>query len=105
MSTPILTGPKRILQKWRQRHELPLIQLEPGPTDDDIDFGNDLDYFRGLLDAIHTNRIYGRGTVAAFPSIMSTTLDVALYLVRKDFPDTAAAELAQWRADIAAAAA
>lgn len=104
MSAPILTGPKRILAKWRQRRDLPIVRLEPGPTDDDIDFGNDVVYFRGLLDAIHTNRIYGRGTVAPFPSIMSTTLDVALFLVRKDFPDQVAGELAQWRADIAAAA-
>ncbi|CQD03628.1 hypothetical protein BN000_00606 [Mycobacterium europaeum] len=105
MSSTIVTGPKKILQKWRDRREPPLLQLEPGPTDDDIEFGNDVDYFRGLLDAIHTNRIYGRGTVAPFPTIMSTTLDIALFLVRKDFPDTVAAELAQWRADIAAAAA
>lgn len=105
MSAPILTGPKRILRKWRQRHELPVIQLDPGPTDDEVEFANDLHYYRDLLDAIHTNRIYRRGPVEAFPSIMSTTLDVALFLVRKDFPDHVAAVLAQWRADIAAAAA
>lgn len=105
MSAPILTGPKRILAKWRQRRELPIIQLEPGPSDDDLDFGNELDYFRGLLDAIHTNRIYGRGTILPFPTIMSTTLDIALVLLRDDFPDPIAADLAGWRAEIAAAAA
>jgi hypothetical protein len=104
VSSPILTGPKRILARWRQRHQ-PVLQLEPVMTDDDVDFHSDLHYFRDLLEAIHTRSIYERAPIAAFPTIMSTTLDIALYLVRKDFPDDVAAELARWRADIAAAAA
>lgn len=105
MSTSSITGPKRILARWRQRREQLVVQLDPGPTDDDIDFANDIDYYRALLDQIHVNHIYGRGTVAAFPTIMSTTLDVALLLIRDDFPDPIEAQLAQWRDDIAAAAA
>lgn len=105
MSASIVTGPKRILARWRQRHELPVVQLDPGPTDDDVDFASDLHYYRDLLEAIHTRSIYEHTPIAAFPTIMSTTLDVALVLIRDDFPDPIEAQLAQWRADIAAAVA
>lgn len=105
MSDPILTGPKRILAKWRQRREPAPLRLDPVMTDDDVDFHSDLHYFRDLLDTIDTRSIYERAPIAGFPTILSTTLDVALYLVRKDFPDQVAGELARWRADIAAAAA
>lgn len=104
MSTSIVTGPKRILQRWRQRRE-PVLRLDPVMTDDDVDFASDLHYYRDLLDAIHTRSIYERAPIAAFPTIMSTTLDVALVLVRDDFPDPIEAQLVQWRADIAAAVA
>lgn len=92
MSSPIVTGPKRIMQKWRQRR-------------DDAEFTNDMHHFRDLLDGIHDQQARTRGPVDVFPTIMSTTLDIALYLAARDFPDPIAAELAQWRADIAAAAA
>lgn len=105
MSDSILTGPRRILAKWRQRREPAPLRLDPVMTDDDVEFHSDLHYFRDLLDAIDTRSIYERAPIAAFPTILSTTLDVALYLVRKDFPDQAAAALAAWRDDIAAAAA
>lgn len=105
MSSPIVTGPKRILRRWRQRRELPVVQLDPVMTDDDVEFASDLHYYRDLLETIHTRSIYDRAPIAAFPTIMSTTLDIALYLAAQDFPDPVAAELAQWRADIAAAAA
>lgn len=106
MSTPIVTGPKRILRRWRNRHQLPVVQLDPAMTDADVEFASDLHYYRDLLEQIQTNHIYGRSAaLAPFPTILSTTLDIALELVRGDFPDRVAAELAAWRADIAAAAA
>lgn len=80
------------MQKWRQRR-------------DDAEFARDLDHFRHLLDGIHDQQVRCRGPVDAFPTIMSTTLDIALYLAARDFPDNVAEELAQWRADIAAAVA
>jgi hypothetical protein len=30
----------------------PVLQIPPGPTDDDIEFQNDLAYLRALVDAI-----------------------------------------------------
>lgn len=61
--------------------------------------------FIDMCDRIYAQRVVTGAPVEAFPSIMSTTLDVALFLVRKDFPDHVAPVLAQWRDQIAAAAA
>jgi hypothetical protein len=32
--------------------DMPIMQCKPGPTDDDIEFQNDMDYLRALLSAI-----------------------------------------------------
>ncbi|UXA06552.1 hypothetical protein KXD96_28210 (plasmid) [Mycobacterium sp. SMC-2] len=95
MSAPILTGPKRILRKWRQRRA----------GDDQALFDADMHRFIDMCDRIYAQRVVTGHAVEAFPSILSTTLDIALFLVRRDFPDQVAGELAAWRADIAAAAA
>jgi hypothetical protein len=36
---------------------LPILKFKPGPTDDDIEFQNDMAYMRLLVDAIVTTAI------------------------------------------------
>ena len=35
----------------------PVLQIQPGPTDDEIEFQNDMSYMRLLVDAIVTTAI------------------------------------------------
>jgi hypothetical protein len=37
--------------------DLPILRIPPGPTDDDIEFQNDMAYMRLLVDAIVTTSI------------------------------------------------
>lgn len=74
-------------------------------ADDQGLFDADMARFIDMRERIYVQRVVTNCPVAPFPTIMSTTLDIALFLVRNDFPDTVAAELAAWRDDIAAAVA
>lgn len=88
VSSPIITGPARILQKWRGRRnhdELPIVQLDPVMTDDDVDFHNDMLYFRSLLDDV--KKLCQPDTrLEQLDACDSTLLDVALELVLDDAP-------------------
>jgi hypothetical protein len=59
-------------------NDLRVLQSRPGPTDDDIEFANDMSYFRNLLQALVAQAaIYG-GRVSEFPIGMSDQLDAAI---------------------------
>lgn len=78
----------------------PALRHDPLMTDDDVELASDLHYFRDLLKDIHDDRIRnGPRPVQPFPEILSSTLELALALVRDDtsWADEAGAALAEIR--------
>jgi hypothetical protein len=74
-------------------------------TDDDVNFWGDMLYARGILDEIVEDcRMLGE-RIRPLPSIMSSSLDLALELVRDAFPDDAGVALQEWRNSAQAVAA
>jgi len=59
-------------------NDLRVLQSRPGPTDDDIEFANDMAYFRNLLQALVAQAALDGGRVSEFPIGMSDQLDAAI---------------------------
>lgn len=59
-------------------NDLRVLQSRPGPTDDDIEFANDMSYFRNLLQALVAQAALDGGRVSEFPIGMSDQLDAAI---------------------------
>ena len=57
--------------------ELRVLQFRPGPTDDDIEFANDMAYFRNLLQAL-VAQAANKGRVWEFPVGLSYQLEGAI---------------------------
>jgi hypothetical protein len=58
-------------------NDLRVLQWRPGPTDDDIEFANDMSYFRNLLQAL-VAQAANKGRVSEFPIGLSDQLDAAI---------------------------
>jgi hypothetical protein len=77
----------------------PFLRLDPLMSDDDVDFAGDLIYARALLDDLVDDCYWLDAQVPPMPSIMSSSLDLALELVRDAFPDPAGVAVQEWRND------
>jgi len=78
----MMTGPARILRRWRERchrTELPIVTIPAVMDDDDVDAWGDAIYLRGLLDHVaqHCNL---RTRLRPIPAAWSAELDAALEL-------------------------
>jgi hypothetical protein len=74
-------------------------------TDDDVNFWGDMLYARGILDDLVEDCRILSLRIRPLPSIMSSSLDLALELVRDAFPDSAGEALREWRNSAQAVAA
>jgi hypothetical protein len=74
-------------------------------SDEDVEFHGDLLYARGILDQIREDCDRTDRRIRPMPSIMSSSLDLALELVRDAFPDPAGEAIRAWRNSAQAVAA
>jgi len=81
----------------------PFLRLDPLMNDEDCEFHGDMLYARALLDETLDECIRTSGRARPLPSALSSTLDLALALVRDDvaWADDAGAAIAEWRGETA----